>query len=96
LIPISDYVIDFAVVEDKIWVVELNNPPPVAGTALFDWKDPTDRSIIEGTHSAISFEFRILQKMPENPLSDAQAFLDSEREKREKAAGSQSKRRLSF
>lgn len=93
-IPITEYVVDFAVdpTSNKIWVVEINNPPPVAGQALFNWDDETDKRIIQG---ASPFEFRILTTAPSNPLSDVQGFLDSERERREKAATKQ-QRRLSF
>lgn len=92
-IPIANYVIDFAIVPETnvIWVVEINNPPPVAGQALFDWDNETDRQVIRGE---LPFEFRILEKAPENPLSDVQSFLDSEREKREKI--NNKKKRLSF
>jgi hypothetical protein len=90
-IPTTDYVVDFAVDphSDTIWVVEINNPPPVAGQALFDWDSENDKQIITGQ---LPFEFRILETAPENPLADAQGFLDSEREKRESQSTKRRKR----
>eukprot|EP01087_Luapelamoeba_hula_P023840 TRINITY_DN8860_c0_g1_i3.p1 TRINITY_DN8860_c0_g1~~TRINITY_DN8860_c0_g1_i3.p1 ORF type:complete len:471 (+),score=65.27 TRINITY_DN8860_c0_g1_i3:52-1464(+) len=67
-ILLEDYTVDFAISPDlsKIWIVEINNPPPVAGVALFDWDSAADRKIIkEGP-----FEFRVLSAMPaQNPLN---------------------------
>lgn len=36
---------------DHAIVIEINPPPPVAGTILFDWNDPADRDIILGKSS---------------------------------------------
>jgi len=49
LIPLADYTVDFAVTADfkECICVELNNLPPAAGTALFDWNNPQDRAVIE-------------------------------------------------
>jgi len=62
LIPEENYTIDFALSPDldvdKTWIVEINNPPPVAGTSLFNWDLESDRNIIhEGP-----FELRILKE----------------------------------
>lgn len=44
----ENYTIDFGYDPDtdEFWIVEVNNPPPVADTGLFNWKDPHDRRII--------------------------------------------------
>lgn len=73
---VQTYVVDFAVEpppSKKIWVVEINNPPPVAGTALFDWNNPIDRNIIENG----PFEFRILGSAPEEPMKNQRQWLKS-------------------
>ena len=31
----------------QVRVVEINNPPPVAGTALFDWDNEADRHALQ-------------------------------------------------
>ena len=49
LLGLQTYTIDFAISRDlkEIKVVEINNPPPTAGTGLFDFCDPSDRRQIE-------------------------------------------------
>eukprot|EP01126_Amoeba_proteus_P006191 TRINITY_DN12150_c0_g1_i1.p1 TRINITY_DN12150_c0_g1~~TRINITY_DN12150_c0_g1_i1.p1 ORF type:complete len:341 (+),score=75.12 TRINITY_DN12150_c0_g1_i1:453-1475(+) len=93
-IPVENYVLDLAVIpaSKQIWVVEINNPPPVAGQALFDWKNEEDRNILEGRSP---FELRVLLSPTDSPLSEVQGFLDSEREKRKKVQAI-GKRRTSF
>mmetsp|Transcript_38954 Transcript_38954/g.61687 ORF Transcript_38954/g.61687 Transcript_38954/m.61687 type:complete len:100 (+) Transcript_38954:772-1071(+) len=55
----APYTLDFAVCPKtlKCWVVEINNPPPKAGTSLFVWENENDRKIIENG----PFEFRLLE-----------------------------------
>jgi hypothetical protein len=59
-IQLDTYTIDFAVCPQtmRTQIVEINNPPPKAGTSLFIWDDEKDRSIIENG----PFEFRLLEK----------------------------------
>jgi hypothetical protein len=95
---IQTYVVDFAVDphSDKIWVVEINNPPPVAGTALFDWENSADRAIIENG----PFEFRIMDKIPEDPMKNQRDWLKSMEARQARATAQAStkkqKNRLSF
>jgi hypothetical protein len=66
---LDTYTIDFAVSSstdpNSIRVIELNHPPPTAGTALFDWANEEDRRII----SCGPFEIRVLDRLAENPLA---------------------------
>lgn len=78
LISIQEYVVDYALdpKSDKIWIIEVNNPPPVAGQALFDWDNEKDRkTIMEGP-----FEFRILEKPPKDPMKGQVAWLQMMKE----------------
>jgi len=63
LIQQKNYTIDFALSGDlqSIWIVELNNPPPVAGTVLFHWN--SDKEIITNG----PYQFRILQHPSQDP-----------------------------
>jgi hypothetical protein len=47
--PGDTYTIDFVICPDfsRARVIEVNNPPPVAGTALFNWEDENDRRLIQ-------------------------------------------------
>jgi len=49
LIPIDTYTIDFCVDpnSDKVWLIEVNNPPPIAGVSFLDYKNEEERKIIE-------------------------------------------------
>lgn len=40
------YTIDLYCDLDRIFVIEINDPPPVAGSVLFDWDDMNDRNVI--------------------------------------------------
>lgn len=98
LIPsrILDYVVDYAVDpgSGKIWIVEMyvfalmllltcsNTPPPVAGQALFDWDDATDKNVLLGLSP---FEFRIITERPADPVKDIRSFLEDEVAKRKKS-----------
>ncbi|KAH3745028.1 carboxylic acid reductase [Pelomyxa schiedti] len=44
----SDYTLDLVLSPNLslLWVVEVNYPPPVASTILFDWNNPHDRTIL--------------------------------------------------
>lgn len=66
LVSLEHFVIDFAIdMEDRLWVVEINLPPPVAGMAMFDRNDPRDREIVQGKGV---YEFRIREQQPEEDL----------------------------
>lgn len=52
-LKLQGYVIDFAVVGDDIYVIELNPFGEGTGAAPFDWHNPEDRkTIFEGNTSA--------------------------------------------
>jgi len=52
LIPLDSYVLDFGLVDNKIYVIELNPFGETSGAAPFNWNDPTDRKILlEGPYS---------------------------------------------
>lgn len=70
LIKIDTYTIDFVLSRDlnSVQIIELNNPPPTAGVALFNWDDANDRKIVtEGP-----YELRILDALPEKAMSEIQ------------------------
>lgn len=60
-LPFTSAIIDFApdaADVDKIWIIEINPPPPIGGTPLFNWGNPNDRAILlQGP-----FEFRYVEK----------------------------------
>jgi hypothetical protein len=59
-ISLTDYTIDFALSRDspaRVWVIEINPPPPVSGTTLFKWNDEEDRRALKSG----PYEFRSLQ-----------------------------------
>jgi len=70
---VDSYTIDFALFPnlDKIFVIEINELPPIAGTGLFKFDSPIDRKIIEEG----PFELRINEIPLENPLKDIQPSL---------------------
>jgi len=68
LIPISNYTIDICVMEKEIIVIEINPPPPMAGTSLFNWDINEDKEIILNG----PFEFRTLDNVPDNVLDNIQ------------------------
>ncbi|KAL6618434.1 hypothetical protein U3516DRAFT_796516 [Neocallimastix sp. 'constans'] len=78
-ITIPNYTVDFAVSADlkDIICVELNNPPPAAGTALFHWDKPEDRTVIEKG----PYQFRCNTSLPETSFNDINkpfpTFIDS-------------------
>lgn len=78
-VAIPDYTVDFAVSADlkDIICVELNNLPPSAGTALFQWDDPEDRTVIEKG----PYQFRCNTFLPETSFSEIKspfpAFINS-------------------
>ena len=45
---------------DKVYLIEINHEPPIAGTALFDFKDEEDRKIMNGEKP---FEFRLYESV---------------------------------
>jgi len=87
---VPEYTVDFAVTADlkDIICVEINNPPPSAGTALFDWNDPEDHKIITNG----PYQFRCNTSFPESSFGQLNdplpAFIDSLRlEKHENHVG---------
>ena len=78
-ITIPDYTVDFAISADlkDVMCVELNNLPPSAGSALFHWDNPEDRSIIEKG----PYQFRCNTSLPETSFGEINkplpAFIDS-------------------
>eukprot|EP01113_Clastostelium_recurvatum_P047356 TRINITY_DN842_c0_g1_i1.p1 TRINITY_DN842_c0_g1~~TRINITY_DN842_c0_g1_i1.p1 ORF type:complete len:398 (+),score=101.65 TRINITY_DN842_c0_g1_i1:72-1265(+) len=60
-IKCDTYTVDLALTPDldleSVLVIEINEPPPTAGTSLFEWSDPADRhQVMHGS----SFVLRIL------------------------------------
>lgn len=47
---------------DRVLLIEINHEPPIAGTALFDFKNEEDRKVMNGEKP---FEFRIYQSKKE-------------------------------
>ena len=48
------------ILSKKVYLIELNHPPPIAGTGLFSWDMPEDQDkILKGP-----LEFRILTSPP--------------------------------
>jgi len=43
---------------ESLKVIEINHPPPTAGTSLFDWNNPTDRDVVSNG----PYELRVLHK----------------------------------
>ena len=62
----SDYTIDFNIdlKKDLIYVIEINPPPPISSTILFDWNNEADRNILQKG----PFELRLLSLSKENIL----------------------------
>lgn len=68
LIPVPSYVMDVALSPELNWatIVELNHPPPVAGTALFDWQNEADREILlRGP-----FTLRVNERLPPGAVDE--------------------------
>ena len=73
------YVVDVAVSTDlsKVWLIEVNPPPPTAGCALFDWKNEQDQKIIKNTKNETiqepnisdTFELRIAAQVDKGTLN---------------------------
>jgi hypothetical protein len=84
---VGTYIIDYAVEwgdgeVKKVWIVEVNNPPPVAGTSMFSKKNPQDLDIMWGR---APFEFRIVEDLPEDPMQSHRLWLEmAQRKDREK------------
>lgn len=64
---LTNLTVDLALSPDltRVWVVEIGNPPPVAGTALYNWDIQADQDIMTGKNPELPFELRILDKLPE-------------------------------
>lgn len=62
LSALGNYVVDFALLPDlsKIWIVEINDPPPVTGTGMFD---PTEEADMKAIASE-PLTFRIMDQEP--------------------------------
>lgn len=103
---LQTYIVDYAVewsdgAVQKIWIVEINNPPPVAGTSMFSKKDPADLDILWGR---APFEFRIVTSLPDDPMKNHRMWLEMQQQReRERgrmaqgfAAGGRAALRTSF
>ncbi|KAH3758877.1 hypothetical protein Pelo_9316 [Pelomyxa schiedti] len=73
IFPGNTYTIDFAYIPEsrQILIIEINDPPPIANSSLYNWEDPHDRAIIE---SGTEFDFRVLSSSPMNPKSSREAI----------------------
>jgi len=74
LIEMEEYVIDFALESGRLWVVELNLPPPVSGMSMFDKHNPEDLKIVRGEGP---FEFRVAELTDEDCRHKNQLFFQS-------------------
>jgi len=61
---VQNLTVDVALSEDfsKVFLIEVGNPPPVAGTALFDWESDFDQQILKGNSLEDQVEFRLLAR----------------------------------
>lgn len=57
---------------ESIKLIEINNPPPLAGQALFSWDDPADRAVLSG--KAEGCEIRVLLTPPDPQVSLCQVY----------------------
>ena len=57
---------------ENIKLIEINNPPPLAGQALFSWDNPADQEILNGKHEGC--EMRVLKTPPDPQASLAQVY----------------------
>jgi len=81
-VGVSTYVVDFVLDPtntSRDWIVEINNPPPIAGAGLYDWDIAEDREIIE---KAKAFDFRVLMESPEEPMKAVAGWLSDMQKKR--------------
>ena len=60
-ISIESYVIDLAVLPDRVWIIELNPYSPTTGACLFDWGADA------ATLAAAPVEIRVLQASGTHP-----------------------------
>jgi hypothetical protein len=69
------YTVDFSIDLEKncVHVVEINPPPPISSTVLFDWEDEIDRSIILNG----PYQLRIPSPSPDATKKMKFALLDS-------------------
>lgn len=64
----SFYTLDLALTRtalaqfDGTILIEINPPPPVAGTILFDWKNAADRALIEASEPAAPCVLRLVEE----------------------------------
>ncbi|KAH3756436.1 cell division cycle protein 123-like [Pelomyxa schiedti] len=67
LLHLNSYTLDLAVRPDlkAVRTIELNHPPPTAGTALFNWDSAADRQVMESG----PFEFRVNSSLPADAFS---------------------------
>ena len=86
LFELNDFTVDFAVIVDNdnndnndelaikhVYMIEINHFPPIAGTALFDWKNENDRNIIENKNKNENenqqFELRIHENVEKSKIN---------------------------
>ncbi len=66
LTTVGTYTADVVLAVDNfsdIKLIEINNPPPLAGQALFSWDDPADQAILSGRASG-ECVMRVLETPP--------------------------------
>ena len=61
----------------QLLLIEINHPPPLAGTALFDWADERDRLLLEGRSEGRDFELRLLSELPRRDMASARQELEA-------------------
>lgn len=66
----ADLVLDRENPTEKITLIEINHPPPLAGQALFSWDDAADRSILEGQQTGVAFRVRTEPQQPEDTFRE--------------------------
>lgn len=77
VVPMKRYTLDLAVFAEKVLdpacpnadcmtVVEINHPVPQAGSGLWDLEKESDRRVVEQG----PFDFRVVPRLPDNPISD--------------------------
>jgi len=73
LVNLADYTIDFCLDpnSDKFWVIEINNPPPVAGVSFLTYENPEDKEVI----TKGPFGFYCNRKPLENPYDGIEPIL---------------------
>jgi len=65
---LDNYTVDFAFSRknSRIWVVEINPPPPTSGTILFSWISDKDRNLVQNG----PMEFRVVKTPAYDPTEN--------------------------